>query len=95
MSMYVRIRVQYICTAISVEATDGVQGHHTRFVRSTPHIIHIVKAMVGVDRLTLPRDLPTICFILSFYALSSISVFYRLCTVYYTVYQKREESCPV
>lgn len=89
MSMYVRIRVQYICIAISV---DGVQGHHTRFVRSTPHIIHIVKAMVGVD---LPRDLPTICFILSFYALSSISVFYRLCTVYYTVYQKREESCPV
>lgn len=80
MSMYVRIRVQYICTAISVEATDGVHG--------------FVKA-IEVDRLTLPRDLPTICFILSFYALSSISVFYRLCTVYYTVYQKREESCPV
>lgn len=41
MSMYVRIRVQYICTAISVEATDGVQGHHTRFVRSTPHSTYI------------------------------------------------------
>lgn len=31
---------EYVCTAISVEATDGVQRHHTRFVRSTPHIGH-------------------------------------------------------
>lgn len=68
MSMYEYVYNTYVMynTAISVQPGPP-------YLVCTPHI---VKALVEVDRLTLPRDLPTICFILSFYALSSRPVFY-------------------